>query len=183
VKPVEASVASRRSATYEAARPRQRTVFYTSCDPADAKREHFFVKEGGFLRNDGLLSVELKDRSAAASIAPNPRFAWRETYALRFRYMTNCKSVEAQLRADEKKYTLVRPLPVDRKSLHQWQSVEIPFAISGWPTFRRDDGGTQLVVSAEDKFDLIRFSVRQQDVYGDAKAYVLIDDIQVVEKE
>lgn len=183
VKPVEASVASRRSSLFDATRPRQRTVFYTSCDPADAKREHFFVKEGFWLKNDGLYSAERTDRTAAAAIAPNPRFAWRDTYALRFRYMTNCKAVEAQLRADEKKYTLVRPLPVDRKSLHQWQSVELPFALTGWPTFRRDDGGTQLVVSTEDKFDLIRVSVRQQDVYGDAKAYVLIDDIHVVEKE
>ena len=183
VKPVEASVASRRAATYEAARPRQRTVFYTSCDPADAKREHFFVKEGFWYRNDGLCSAELKDRTAAASIAPNPRFAWRETYALRFRYMTNCRSIEAQMRADEKKYTLVRPLPTDRKNVGQWISVEIPFAVSGWPTFRRDDGVTTLVVTTDDKFDAMRFVVRQQDVYGDAKAFVLIDDIQVVEKE
>jgi hypothetical protein len=158
-------------------------VFYTSCDPADAKREHFFVQEGGWLRNDGLLSRERADRTAAAAIGPNPRFAWRDTLALRFRYMTNCKSVETQLRVDEKKYTLVRPLAVDRKNLNQWMSVEIPFALSGWPVFRRDDGGTQLVVSTEDKFDSIRFAVRQQDVFGDQRAYVLVDDIQVVEKE
>jgi|SRR5579859_1417042 len=183
VRPVDASVASRRTATFEAARPRQRTVFYTSCDPADAKREHFFVKEGFFLRNDGLCSAELKDRTAAASIAPNPRFAWHDTYALRFRYMTNCRTLETQLRVDERRYTLVRPLPTDRKNAGQWISVEIPFALSGWPLFRRDDQGTTLVVTPEDKFDMIRFVVRQQDVYGDSKAYVLIDDIQVVEKE
>jgi hypothetical protein len=183
VKSVEASVAARRSATFEAARPRQRTVFYTSCDPADAKREHFFVKEGFFLRNDGLYSAELKDRTAAASIAPNPRFAWRDTYALRFRYLTNCKTIEAQMRVDERKYTLVRPLPTERKAAGQWISVEIPFALPGWPMFRRDDQGTTLVVTPDDKFDVIRFVVRQQDVYGDAKAFVLIDDIQVVEKE
>ena len=97
--------------------------------------------------------------------------------------MTNCKSVETQLRVDEKKYTLVRPVAVDRKNLNQWMSVEIPFALSGWPVFRRDDGGTQLVVSTEDKFDSIRFVVRQQDVFGDQRADVLIDDIQVVERE
>ncbi|HLY07721.1 MAG TPA: hypothetical protein VKW04_00320, partial [Planctomycetota bacterium] len=183
VKPVEAGVAARRAAAFEAARPRQRTVFYTSCDPADAKREHFFVQEGTWYRNEALLSRERTDRTAAAAIAPNPRFAWRDSLALRFRYMTNCRSVETQMRVDEKKYTLVRPLPVDRKSVNQWQSVEIPFALSGWPTFRRDDNGTQLVVTTEDKFDAIRFLVRQQDVYGDQRAYVLIDDIQVVEKE
>ncbi|HJV33037.1 MAG TPA: hypothetical protein VJ694_03350, partial [Patescibacteria group bacterium] len=121
--------------------------------------------------------------TACAAIGPNPRFAWRDTLALRFRYMTNCKSVETQMRVDEKKYTLVRPLAVDRKSLNQWMSVEIPFALSGWPVFRKDDGGTQLVVSTEDKFDSIRFVVRQQDVFGDARPYVLIDDIQVVERE
>ena len=93
------------------------------------------------------------------------------------------RRLEVQMRVDEKKYTLVHPLQVDRKMLNQWQSVEITFALSGWPVFRRDDNGTQLVVSTEDKFDQIRFSVRQQDVFGDARAYVVIDDIQVVERE
>jgi hypothetical protein len=101
LRPVDVGTASRRAATFDAARPRQRTVFYTSCDPADAKREHFFIQEGGWLRNDGLLSRERADRTAAAAIGPNPRFAWRDTLALRFRYMTNCKSVETQLRVDE----------------------------------------------------------------------------------
>jgi len=87
------------------------------------------------------------------------------------------------MRADEKKYTLVRPLPTDRKNINQWISVEIPFAVTGWPTFRRDDGVNTLVVTTDDKFDAMRFVVRQQYVYGDAKAFVLIDDIQVVEKE
>ena len=67
---VDSSLASKRAATFDAARPRQRTVFYTSCDPADAKREHFFVQEGGWLRNDGLLSRERADRTAAAAIGP-----------------------------------------------------------------------------------------------------------------
>lgn len=182
VKPVDAAISAKRASSFESMRPRQRTVFYTSCDPADAKREHFFVQEG-LLRNDGLFSKERADRTAAAAIAPNPRFSWRDTLTLRFRMATNCKSVEVQMRVDEKKYTLVRPLPMDRKKLDQWQSVEIPFALSGWPVFRRDDNGTQLVVSTEDKFDQIRFSVRQQDVFGDQRAYVVIDDIQVVERE
>lgn len=182
VKPVDAAISAKRASSFESMRPRQRTVFYTSCDPADAKREHFFVQEGQ-LRSDGLFSRERTDRTAAAAIAPNPRFSWRDTLTLRFRYATNCKSVEVQMRVDEKKYTLVHPLPVDRKTLNQWQSVEITFALSGWPVFRRDDNGSQLVVSTEDKFDQIRFSVRQQDVFGDARAYVVIDDIQVVERE
>ena len=183
VRPVDAAVASRRAATFEAARPRQRTVFYTSCDPVDAKREHFFVQEGTWYRNEALLSRERADRTAAAAIAPNPRFAWRDNLLLRFRYATNGKMVEAQMRVDEKRYTLVHPLAVDRRSRDQWLSAEIPFALSGWPVFRRDDNGSQLVVSTEDKFDAIRFVVRQQDVYGDQRPYVLIDDIQVVEKE
>ncbi|HZE96230.1 MAG TPA: hypothetical protein VE981_04315 [Planctomycetota bacterium] len=183
VRPVDAATASRRSAAFEASRPRQRTIFYTSCDPADAKREHFFVQEGNWLRNDGLLSRERADHSAAAAIAPNPRFSWRDSLTLKFRYMTNCRSVEAQLRVDDKKYMLQRPLPVDRRNLGQWQSAEIPFALGSWPVFSRDDGGKQLVVSTEDKFDAIRFVVRQQDVFGDQRAYVLIDDIQVVERE
>ena len=37
---------------------------------------------------------------------PNPRFSWRDTLTLRFRFATNCRQVEVQMRVDEKKYTL-----------------------------------------------------------------------------
>lgn len=182
LRPLDAALAAKKNAAFDAAKPKQRTVFLTTCDPADAKREHFFVQEGTWYRNEALLSRERGDRSAAASIGPNPRFSWRETYVLRFRYMTNCKLVELQLRVDEKKYTMFKPFAVERKKVDQWISVELPFTVSGWQ-FRRDDGQNQLVVNSEDKVDAVRLLVKPQDASGDQKPYVLVDDIQVVEKD
>lgn len=188
IRPLDAGVAAKKIAAFEAARPRQRTIFYTSCDAADQKREHFFVQEGVWWRTDGLYSREKNDRTAVASIGPNPRFNWRNTLVMRFRFTTNCKSVEAQFRCDEKKYTLFKAIPVDRKKADQWIVAEVPLEIApaGQPqhwAFRRDDGQTVLTVTNGDFFDAIRFLVRPGDVYGDMKPYVLIDDIQVFEKE
>jgi hypothetical protein len=187
VKPLDAAVVAKKNAAFDAARPRQRTIFYTSCDPVDAKREHFFVKEGGWYRSEGLLSKEQGDRSASAAITPNPRFAWKGTLVLRFRVLTNCKAIETQMRVDERKYTLWKVVVLDKKIREQWSTVEIPLEIPPAPqinwSFRRDDGGNLLQVTDQDKFDWIRFVTRPSDVYGDAKPYVLIDDIQVVEKD
>jgi hypothetical protein len=187
VKPLDPGVVAKKNAAFDAARPRQRTIFYTSCDPLDAKREHFFVKEGGWYRSEGLLSKEQGDRSASSAITPNPRFAWRGSLVLRFRVLTNCRSLETQMRVDERKYMLWKVVVLDKKIREQWTTVEIPLEIPPAPQmnwmFRRDDGGTMLTVTTEDKFDWIRFITRPSDVYGDSKPYVLIDDIQVVEKD
>jgi hypothetical protein len=182
VRPVDPALVSRKLAAFDAARPKVRTLFYTSCDPADAKREHFFVQEGAWWRNEALFSRERSDRTAAVSIGPNPRYSWGERLTMRVRFSTNCKSIELQQRVDERKYTLLKAIPVDRKNAGLWQSAEIPFTPATWQ-FRRDDGLTQLMVTSEDKIDAIRFVARPSDVFGDAKPYVLIDDIQVIEKE
>jgi hypothetical protein len=120
IRTLDAGVTAKKNAAFDAARPRQRTIFYTSCDAADQKREHFFVQEGVWWRSDGLYSRERNDRTAAVSIGPNPRFNWRATLVLRVRFTTNCKAVETQLRCEEKKYTLFRAVPVDRKKSDQW---------------------------------------------------------------
>jgi hypothetical protein len=182
VKPVDPALVAKKIAAFEAARPKFRTLFYTSCDPADAKREHFFVQEGAWWRNEALYSRERADRTAAVSIGPNPRFSWGERLTLRVRYTTNCKAIEIQQRVDERKYTLFKMLPVDKKSAGLWQTVEIPFTPAAWQ-FRRDDGVNQLIVTTEDKIDALRFVAKPADVYGDAKPYVLVDDIQVTERE
>lgn len=190
LRPLDAGVAARKNAAFDAARPKTRTIFYTSCDPTDAKREHFFLQEGSWFKNEALLSRERGDRerTAVAAIGPNPRFAWRGSLVLRFRALSNCKSFETQLRVDEKKYTLWKATALDRRARDQWVSVEIPLEIPPAPQppnwlFRRDDGGTLLTITTEDKFDSIRFMVKQSDVYGDQKAWILIDDIQVVDRD
>jgi hypothetical protein len=187
--PLDAAVIAKKLALFDSARPRQRTFFYTSCDPADANRGHFFVQEGLWFRNEALLSKENpKDRSLSVVISPNPRFAWREGLLVRFRFMTNVKDLQFSLRVDERRYTLYRGFPVDRKAMNQWIPVELPLAPLNAATpnglgFRRDDGQMQLTITSNDKFDSIRFTARIQEVFGDQKPYFLIDDIQVVEKE
>jgi hypothetical protein len=182
LRPLDPAALAKKLAAFDSARPRMRTIFYTSCDPADANRGHFFLQEGSWLRNEALLSREQKDKTVAAAIAPNPRFTWREGLLLRFRFMTNTRSMEVGLRVDERRYTLFKNLAVERKSINQWIPVEVPLGIGGLG-FRRDDGQLQLTVTTQDRFDSIRFTARQQDVYEAQKAYLLVDDIQVVERE
>jgi hypothetical protein len=180
--PLDPAALARKIAAFDSARPRMRTIFYTSCDPVDANRGHFFLQEGTWFRNEALLSREQKDKTVAAAIAPNPRFTWREGLLLRFRYMTNARSMEVGLRVEERRYTLFRNLAVERKSVNQWIPVEVPIGFGGLG-FRRDDGQLQLTVTTQDHFDAIRFTARQQDAYEAQKAYILVDDIQVVERE
>ncbi len=182
VRPLDPAAVAKKIAAFDAARPRQRTIFFTSCDPADAKREHFFVQEGTWFKNEALLSREGKDKTVAAAIGPNPRFTWREGLVLRFRFMTNAANVQMSLRVEERRYTLFKDLPVERKRLNQWIPVEIPIG-PGNLGFRRDDGQMQLTITTLDKFDSLRFVARRQDVFGDQSGYILIDDIQVVEKD
>jgi hypothetical protein len=71
---------------------------------------------------------------------------------------------------------------VDRRSVNQWQVFEAPLALSGWG-FRRDDGQDTLTVGGGDRFDAIRVQARQQDIFGDGRPVLAIDDVQVVVKD
>ncbi len=172
----------RKQAFFDAGRPRQRTVFYASCDPADARRGHVFVQEGGYFRGEALLSREGAGRTCSAAISPNPRFCWREGLVLRFRFMTNATALQAALRVEEGKYTLFKTIAVERRNVNQWQAATVPLALAGL-NFRRDDGAASLTVGPRDMIDSLRFSLQQKDVYGDQKAYVVVDDVEVFEKE
>jgi len=183
-RPLEPGKADRTLASFHAARPRQKTIFFTSCDPSDAKRETFFVQEGSFLKNEALLSKERADRSIAVSLAPNPRFTWRPNLVLRFRVRTNAQVVTASVRADERRYTLFKDVPIARERMNAWVPVEIPLPIAeGAMGFARDDGMNQLTFTFEDKYDALRFEAKGKDVFGDQKPYLLVDDIQVVVKD
>ncbi|HEX7898621.1 MAG TPA: zf-HC2 domain-containing protein [Planctomycetota bacterium] len=183
-RPLEPGKADRTLASFHAARPRQKTIFFTSCDPSDAKREHFFVQEGTFLKNEALLSKERPDRSMAVALAPNPRFTWRPNLVLRFRVRTNAQVVTASVRADERRYTLVKDVAIARERMNAWVAVELPFPITeGAMGFARDDGMNQLTFTFEDKYDVLRFEAKGKDVFGDQKPYLLVDDIQVVVKD
>jgi len=182
VRPSDPEDVLRMKSLFDAGRPRQRTVFYTSCDPADGRRGHVFLQEGSYLRNEALLSREGPAKASSAAISPNPRFCWRDELVLRFRFMTNATSLQAGLRVEERKYVLFKVIPVDRRNLNQWQTATVPLALANLG-FRRDDGQTSLVLGAEDGIDSIRFSIQQKDVYGDRKAYVVVDDVEVFQKE
>jgi hypothetical protein len=183
-RPLEAGKADRALASFNAARPRQKTIFFTSCDPSDAKREHFFVQEGAFLKNEALLAKERPDRSISVALAPNPRFTWRPGLVLRFRVRTNAQAVTASLRSDERRYTLFKDVAIDRRQVNAWVAVEVPLpVVEGAMSFTRDDGQNQLMFTFEDKYDVLRFEAKGKDVFGDQKPFLLVDDIQVVVKE
>lgn len=181
---LEAAKVDRALAAFHAARPRHRTVFFASCDPVDARREHYFLQEGGFLKNEALLSKERPDRSVGVTLAPNPRFAWRDGLLLRFRVRTNAQRVNVSLRAEERRYTLLKDVDIDRRQVHTWVAFEVPLPIGdGAMGFRRDDGLNQLTFTFDDKYDLLRFEAKAKDVFGDQRGYLLVDDIQVVQKD
>jgi hypothetical protein len=177
----------RRRHAFDNARPRVRTLFHTSCDPTDAKREHFFVEEGSFYRNEALQSKDQADRSSSVVLAPNPRLAWREGLTLRFRFRTNATSLQVSLPVGEKRFAMTANVAVDRRNVGQWVSTEVPFNGIYWRDegpgmggFGADAAKSFRFVNTGDKFDSIRFAARQQDVFGDQKVYFLLDDVQVV---
>lgn len=182
VHPLEAAELQRKKAFFESTRPRQRTIFYAACDPADARRGHFLVLEGSLFRNEALLSREAPGRVQAAALSPNPRFAWKENLALRFRFMTNATALQVTMRVEEQKYSFQKTLHLERKGVNQWQTAAVPMALSNLG-FQRDDGAGTLTVGWDDRIDWIRFSIQNKDVFGDQKPYVLVDDVEVFERE
>jgi hypothetical protein len=176
----DAEAARRRGALVDGGLPAQRTLLWTSFSPADQRLEQFIVQEGVLHRSEALLSRVLPDRSAVAAVGPNPRFGWDGSRILRFRYMTNAQHLKVVLRSDERGYQLQRTLAVERRAANQWLQAEIPLALANWG-FQRDDGQNQLTVGSADLYDSLRFTARQQDVFGDQKVYVLLDEIQVVD--
>src|SRR5207248_1015122 len=66
VRVLDPALTAKKVAAFDAARPKTRTIFYTSCDPADAKREHFFVQEGSWYKNEALQSHDRGDRERMA---------------------------------------------------------------------------------------------------------------------
>jgi hypothetical protein len=182
VRPSDPGEVQKKKAFFDAGRPRQRTIFYAACDPADARRGHVLVLEGGLFRNEALLSREGSGRTHSIAISPNPRFSWREGLVLRFRFMTDATMLQVTLRVEEQKYSFFKPIPVDRKVLNQWQTGTVPLALSNL-NFRRDDSASSLTVGPEDRIDSIRFSIQPKDVFGDQKPYILVDDVEVFERE
>jgi hypothetical protein len=178
----DAGAASRRAALADAGRPPPRTRLWTSCDAADRKREAFVLQEGLWYRNEALMGRAVADRSVQAALGPTPRFGWSESRILRFRLRTNAQAVQLSLRFEDRKYALLRTIPVERRSADRWIPTEFTLALNGWG-FRRDDGQSTLTVSTADLADSIRFSARQQDVFGDAPVYLLVDDVQVVDPQ
>jgi hypothetical protein len=197
LRPADAAGAERRRLAFDAARPRQRTVFFSSCDPVDAKREHYFVEEGSFFKNESLLSKDHADRTTSVVLATNPRLTWREGLSLRFRFRTNAQSLQVSFPVADKRFSLTSTVAVDRKNVNQWVTAEVPFNSLYWRDEQsglggpglgfgpgrepgRDPGLLMRFVSTGDKFESMKFAARQQDVFGDQKVTFLLDDVQIV---
>jgi len=179
VRGLDLAVLQRKAQAFDAARPRHRTIFYAGFDPADQRRDGWFLQEGAVFQKEAAVSKERPDRTAQVALSPNPRFAWREGLSFRFRFRTNATALQFSLPVEEKKFSLYATLNVARKDINQWVEAEIPFSALLW----RDEGGGQRIISTNDKFDALRFGARQQDVFGDQRVTFLVDDVQVVERE
>lgn len=179
VRKLDLALVQKKSQSFDLSRPRHRTIFYASFDPADQRRDGYFLQEGAVFQKEAAVSKERPDKTAQVVLHPNPRFTWREGLSFRFRFRTNATSLQLSLPVDEKKFSLYATVAVARKEINQWVEAEIPFSALLW----RDEGGGQRVISSTDKFDALRFSARQQDVFGDQRVTFLLDDVQVVERE
>jgi hypothetical protein len=195
LRPADSGAGERRRLSFDGARPRQRTIFFTSCDPVDAKREHYFLEEGAYFRNESLLGKDQPDRTTSISLAANPRLSWREGMVLRFRFRTNATSLQVSLPVADKRFSLTSTVAVDRKNANQWVTAEVPFnglywrdeasglgggfGLGGREGGREKDFGMRLLMIG-DKFESMRFAARQQDVFGDQKLALLLDDVQIV---
>ena len=172
-------VSRKKNADFEASRPREKTIFYTSCDPQDGERDHFFVEEGSYFNRQALLSHLGANRTAAVTVRPNPRFAWSRGLVLRFRIRTNAQKVQVIMPVADRKFSFVKTVPLKRGRLNKWTPVELSFSGFTW----RDEGGSPRIIYSTDKFDALRFEARQQDVFGDQPIAFLVDDLQVVQKD
>jgi hypothetical protein len=179
VRKADLAFVQKKAQSFDQARPRQKTIFYASFDPADARGEHYFIQEGAVFQKEALVSKERPDKTAQVVVSPNPRFTWRDGLFVRFRFRTNATLLQLSLPVEEKKFSLFANVTVSRKEINQWVEAELPVSAFLW----RDEGGGQRIISSTDKFDALRFSARQQDVFGDQRVTFLLDDLQVVERD
>jgi hypothetical protein len=179
VRKLDLALVQKKAQSFDLSRPRHRTIFYASFDPADQRRDGYFLQEGAVFQKEAAVSKERPDKTAQVVVSPNPRFTWREGLSFRFRFRTNATVLQLSLPVEEKKFSLYATVNVARKDISQWVETEIPFSALLW----KDEGGGQRVISTADKFDALRFSARQQDVFGDQRVSFLLDDVQVVERE
>lgn len=176
---LDLALVQKKAQAFDASRPRHRTIFYASFDPTDQRRDGYFVQEGALFQREALVSKERPDKTAQVVLSPNPRFTWREGLSVRFRFRTNATVLQVSLPVEDKKFSLFSNVTVARKEINQWVEAELPVSAFLW----RDEGGGQRIISSTDKFDALRFSARQQDVFGDQRVTFLLDDVQVVERE
>ncbi len=179
IRKLDLALVQKKAQAFDFSRPRHKTIFYASFDPADQRRDGYFVQEGVVFQKEALVSRERTDKTAHVVLSPNPRFTWREGLVVRFRFRTNATVLQLSLPVEEKRFSLFSNVTVARKEINQWVEAEIPVSAFLW----RDEGGGQRIISTTDKFDALRFSARQQDVFGDQRVTFLLDDVQVVERE
>jgi outer membrane biosynthesis protein TonB len=179
VRKLDLALVQKKAQAFDLSRPRHKTIFYASFDPADQRRDGYFVQDGAVVQKEAVVSKERTDKTAHVVLSPNPRFTWREGLFIRFRFRTNATLLQVSLPVEEKKFSLFSNVTITRKEINQWVEAELPVAAFLW----RDEGGGQRIISTVDKFDALRFSARQQDVFGDQRVTFLIDDVQVIERE
>lgn len=155
-------------------RPSERTLFYS----ADLKLGRFTLVEGVIERekdNEMLRSIE-KKKTQRVTIQFGKKIAWNQDLVVRFRYKTNARLVRVTLPLPGDKGSLITEIETNKKYVNSWVEVELPL-----DRFGITASGT-IYLSPRDLLETFQVQVDSSAVYGDAKGYLLVDDIQFVDR-
>lgn len=170
-------------AQLEANLPRERSLFFATCDREDLRRGRWTVREGGLERegtgkavNSYLRSVDKRDHHKT-EVRIEHRVAWDLDLVLRFRYRTNARRLRVEILLPRSQGMLLAEVAVNRESANRWVTVELPL-------HRFQVIGTgPMTLTSYDRLESLEFRVAQNEIYaGGTRGYVGVDDLQILER-
>lgn len=159
-----------------AGRPRERSVFFATCDPDDLRCGRWAIAEGILEKKTGFLASTDKRLHHLVEIRLDQRIAWDFDHVVRFRYRTNAKRLLVHLPLPEGKGLLLSEITVGRDAAGRWTVAELP--LSGFQVV----GADRVVLSSYDRMESIEFRAAQGEIWsGSGRGTVAIDDVQILE--
>lgn len=167
-----------------ASQPRERTIFLATCDAEDASRGRWTQTSGtvekerfGKIENAFFRSADRQKRHVV-NVRLDQRVGWDLDYVVRLRYSTNARKIRVEFPLPANKGTLATEIEVSRDSIGRWVTVEIPlerFTLTGAAEQR-------VWLSSNERMETIDLSIVQRETYGGARGYLLVDDLQILER-
>lgn len=175
----DAAAAARKRAQLSQSRPRERTLVHvpfdgeslTACSVAAGD----VIKERGprGTTNEVLRAADRKDSHAAAVKFGEP-VPYQRRLMARLKVKTNIAVLRVGFAIGEKG-VLFQEHRLDRKSLGAWTTIEMEL----------DEGflDRPFLIAINDPIGSITVGAKAQDVFGDGKGWILVDDVQVFVSE